>query len=63
MVFQQCGPTCPPTCDSDDVQCPSTDCSERCFCPTELVLSEGQCIDESNCEGTYSKYKDVVLTA
>ena len=55
MIFQQCGPACPPTCDSDDsVPCPSTDCVEGCFCPTGLVLSDGQCINESDCEGTYS---------
>ena len=55
MIFQQCGPACPPTCDSDDsVPCPSTDCVAGCFCPTGLVLSDGQCINESDCEGTYS---------
>jgi len=55
MVYQQCGPACPPTCDSDDVQCPSTDCVEGCFCPTGMVLSDGKCIDESDCEGKHSK--------
>jgi len=52
MVYQQCGPVCPETCDNDDsAQCPSG-CVEGCFCPTGMVLSNGQCINEGDCEGT-----------
>ena len=52
MVYQQCGPACPKTCNDDDnVDCPSG-CVEGCFCPTGMVLSNGQCINESDCEGT-----------
>jgi len=56
MVYQQCGPVCPETCDNDDsVQCPSG-CVEGCFCPAGMVLSNGQCINESDCEGTVLGY-------
>ena len=52
MVYQQCGPACPKTCNDDDnVDCPSG-CVDGCFCPTGMVLSNGQCINESDCEGT-----------
>jgi len=52
----QCGPVCPETCDNDySVQCPSG-CVEGCFCPTGMVLSNGQCINESDCEGAVLGY-------
>ena len=51
MTYQQCGPVCPQTCDTDE----STDCSggciEGCFCPTGKVLLNGNCVDRSDCQG------------
>ena len=52
MVYQQCGPSCPQTCDTnDDTDC-GGGCVEGCFCPTGQVLSKGSCIDVSDCQGT-----------
>ena len=52
MVFQQCGPVCPQTCDTDEsVDC-SGGCVEGCFCPSRKVLSNGQCINAADCQGT-----------
>ena len=52
MVYQQCGPSCPQTCDTiEDTDC-SGGCVEGCFCPSGQVLSNGKCINETECEGT-----------
>jgi len=52
MVYQQCGPSCPQTCDTiEDTDC-SGGCVEGCFCPSRQVLSNGKCINETECEGT-----------
>ena len=51
MVYQQCGPSCPQTCDTnEDTDC-SGGCVEGCFCPSGQVLYEGNCINETECEG------------
>jgi len=53
MVYQQCGPSCPQTCDTnEDTDC-SGGCVEGCFCPSGLVLFNGKCINETQCQGTY----------
>ena len=53
MVYKQCGPLCPPTCDdSDALLCSDrykSICKEGCFCPDGTVLYNGQCIDPENC--------------
>ena len=52
MVYQQCGPSCPQTCDTnEDTDC-SGGCVEGCFCPSGQVLSNGNCINETECQGT-----------
>ena len=49
MVYQQCGPICPQTCDSSNVTCYGG-CAEGCFCPDGQVFDEqGQCVDNSIC--------------
>ena len=54
MVYQQCGPSCPQTCDTnEDTDC-SGGCVEGCFCPSGQVLSNGKCINETECEGMYA---------
>jgi len=53
MVYQQCGPVCPQTCDTDEHLDCFGGCVEGCFCPDGLVLSNGKCITRNNCEGMY----------
>jgi len=51
MIYQQCGPSCPQTCDThEDTDC-SGGCVEGCFCPSGQVTSNGKCINETECEG------------
>ena len=59
MVYQQCGPSCPQTCDTnEDMDC-SGGCVEGCFCPTGQVLSNGKCINKTECEGMHlNKFND-----
>ena len=53
MVYQQCGPSCPQTCDTnEDTDC-SGGCVEGCFCPSGEVLSNRKCVDASECQGKY----------
>ena len=53
MIYQQCGPLCPQTCDTDeDTDC-SGGCVEGCFCPSGQVLSNGHCINVSQCQGIH----------
>ena len=53
MVYQQCGPSCPQTCDTnEDIDC-SGGCVEGCFCPTGKFLYKGNCITKTECKGTY----------
>ena len=51
MVYQQCGPICPQTCDTNENADCSGGCVEGCFCPSGQVLSNGKCIDEADCQG------------
>ena len=51
MVYQQCGPSCPQTCDTNkDTDC-GGNCVEGCFCPTGQVLFKENCINKTECEG------------
>ena len=50
MVYQQCGPVCPKTCETMDEEC-SNGCVEGCFCPYGQVFYKENCIDVANCEG------------
>ena len=53
MVYQQCGPSCPQTCDTiEDTDC-SGGCVEGCFCPNRKVFANGNCIDEADCQGLF----------
>ena len=53
MVYQQCGPLCPQTCDTiGGVEC-NGGCIEGCFCPGEMFTSFGYCISDSDCQGKY----------
>ena len=53
MVYQQCGPLCPQTCDNIGTSDCHGGCAEGCFCPYGQVLSEGRCIDPIACPGLY----------
>ena len=53
MVYQQCGQACPQTCDTVDTTDCAGGCVEGCFCPSGKVLWNGNCIDSSECAGTY----------
>ena len=50
MVFQQCGPFCPQTCDNMNVICEGR-CAEGCFCPVGQFLLDGKCVDAHVCTG------------
>jgi len=53
MVYQQCGQACSQTCDHvKSTNCINT-CIEGCFCPNGKVLWNGNCINATECEGTY----------
>jgi len=51
MVYQQCGPLCPQTCDNIGTSDCYGGCAEGCFCPDGQVFSEGRCIDPIACLG------------
>ena len=51
MIYQQCGPLCPQTCDNLDRPCEGG-CGEGCFCPVGQVLMNGVCVDDSQCTVT-----------
>ena len=53
MVYQQCGPLCPQTCDTNEDEECSGGCVEGCFCPSGMVLSNNNCIDIAECQGCY----------
>ena len=55
MVYQLCGPVCPQTCDTDKETDCLGDCVEGCFCPSGQVLSNGNCINSTDCEGMHTK--------
>ena len=50
MIYQQCGPLCPQTCDNLDQPCEGG-CAEGCFCAVGQVLINGVCVDETLCTG------------
>lgn len=54
MVYQQCGPLRPQTCDNNGIaNCPYG-CAEGCFCPDGLVSNNGNCIEPLTCPGNCS---------
>ena len=50
MIYQQCGPLCPQTCDNLDQPCEGG-CAEGCFCAVGQVLIDGECLDIFRCTG------------
>ena len=52
MVYEQCGPVCPRTCNNYRRPECIGGCVDGCFCPSGQVLHSGQCIDRANCSGT-----------
>ena len=55
MVYQQCGPLCPQTCDTNEDEKCSGGCVEGCFCPSGMFTSYGYCITSSDCQGIQLK--------
>ena len=51
MVYQQCGPLCPQTCDNVGTSDCLGGCAEGCFCPDGQVMSNENCIDAILCQG------------
>ena len=51
MVYQQCGPLCPQTCDNVGTSNCHGGCAEGCFCPDGQVLSNNRCIHPIACPG------------
>ena len=62
MVYQQCGPLCPQTCNNIETSNCQGGCAEGCFCPDRQVLSDGRCIDPIACPGLYITVLIVVCT-
>jgi len=60
MVYQQCGPVCPQTCDiiNGGVDCIGG-CVEGCFCPSGQVLLDGNCtsVETIKCPGISHLFK------
>ena len=52
MIYQQCGPLCPQTCDNLDQLCEGG-CAEGCFCPEERKLLDQVCVEAFQCTGKY----------
>ena len=57
MVYQECGPLCPQTCDEKDDDCPGG-CAPGCFCPYRQYLLDGVCVDEEVCTGNNIMSRD-----
>ena len=53
MVYQQCGPLCPQTCDNIGTSNCQGGCAEGCFCPDDQVWYNGSCIATALCPGKY----------
>ena len=53
MVYQQCGPLCPQTCDNIGTYSCHGGCAEGCFCPNGQVLSNNRCIHPIACPGKF----------
>ena len=51
MVYQQCGPLCPQTCDNIGTSNCHGGCAEGCFCPDGQVFLNGRCINPIACAG------------
>ena len=56
MVYQQCGPVCPQTCDTDEDEDCSNGCIEGCFCPKGKVLFNSNCINTTECAGNMHSF-------
>ncbi|XP_078600776.1 uncharacterized protein LOC144875877 isoform X3 [Branchiostoma floridae x Branchiostoma japonicum] len=55
MVYHECGPGCPLTCDNmhdPNVDC-NVECVSGCFCPDNMVQQGDQCIRPSLCTDCY----------
>ena len=50
MVYQDCGPLCPQTCQERDEVC-AGGCAAGCFCPSGQYLLDGKCVEELLCTG------------
>ena len=53
MVYQQCGPLCPQTCDNIGTSNCHGGCAEGCFCPDGQVFSNTTCVHPIACPGIY----------
>ena len=53
MVYQQCGPSCPQTCDTNENTDCNGGCVEGCFCPSGQAFASGNCINKTDCEGLF----------
>ena len=53
MVYQQCGPVCPKTCDTDEDEDCNNGCIEGCFCPSGQVIFNENCINYTECAGNH----------
>ena len=56
MVYQQCGPLCPQTCDNIGTSNCIGGCAEGCFCPDGQVFLNGQCVNPIACPGEFYVY-------
>ena len=61
MVYQQCGPLCPQTCNNIGTSICHGGCAEGCFCPDGLVLSEGRCIEPLTCPGKSMSLNNLLI--
>ena len=54
MIYQQCGEACPRICGIEQNPECVGGCVEGCFCPSEKLLRNGNCINETECAGMHT---------
>ena len=57
MIYQQCGPLCPKTCRSYGSTTCYSGCVAGCFCPNDKLLSDGECVEPSDCPGIHGLHQ------
>ena len=55
MIYQNCGPLCPQTCDNElSSELCISGCVEGCFCLDGQIVVDGECAHPVSCPGMYA---------
>lgn len=49
MVYDNCGTSCPKTCDGLEYNCEDHHCIDGCHCPADTYLQNGACVTKNEC--------------